>query len=190
MQNGKLIIITAPSGAGKTTIVKYLLQQIPTLAFSVSATTRSIRPNEKDGIDYYFLTVDVFKNKIENNEFVEWEEVYPGRFYGTLKSEVENLLKKGKQIIFDVDVMGAMNLQYHFPERTLSIFIKPPSTEVLIERLEKRKTETPQTLETRIERFKLELAFENKFDKVIINDVLAIAEREAYEAVIDFLRHV
>jgi guanylate kinase len=190
MQNGKLIIITAPSGAGKTTIVKYLLQQIPSLAFSVSATTRSIRQNEKDGTDYYFLTVDEFKNKIEKNEFVEWEEVYPGRFYGTLKVEVKRLWDAGKQIIFDVDVMGAMNLQYKFPERTFSIFIKPPSMDVLIERLQKRNTETPQTLETRIERFKLELDYENKFDKVIINDVLETAEHEAYESVMQFIRHV
>lgn len=190
MHNGKLIIITAPSGAGKTTIVKYLLQQIPSLAFSVSATTRNIRPNEKDGIDYYFLTVDAFKNKIENHEFVEWEEVYPGRFYGTLKVEVKRLWDADKQIIFDVDVKGAMHLQNKFPERTLSVFIKPPSIEVLIERLQKRKTETPQTLETRIERFKLELAYENKFDKVIINDVLETAEREAYEAVMQFIGRV
>lgn len=187
MQNGKLIIITAPSGAGKTTIVKYLLEQIPTLAFSVSATTRSIRPNETDGIDYYFMTAETFKNKIDNHEFVEWEEVYPGRFYGTLKVEVKRLWDAGKQIIFDVDVKGAMHLQNKFPERTLSIFIKPPSIEVLIERLQKRKTETAQTLETRVERFKLELAYENKFDKVIINDVLASAQTEALQAVKEFI---
>lgn len=187
MHNGKLIIITAPSGAGKTTIVKYLLEQIPTLAFSVSATTRPIRPNETDGVDYYFLSTEEFKNKIENHEFVEWEEVYPGRFYGTLKTEVKRLWDAGKQIIFDVDVKGALHLQNKFPGRTLAIFIKPPSVEVLIERLRNRKTETAETLETRVERFRLELAYEDKFDNVIINDRLETALSEALEAVTAFI---
>ncbi len=187
MFTGKLIIVTAPSGAGKTTIVKYLLQQIPSLAFSVSATTRPIRPNETAGKDYYFLSVDAFREKIERNEFVEWEEVYEGKYYGTLKSELERLWQNEKHIIFDVDVKGAFNLQQQYPERSLSIFIKPPSTEVLIERLKNRKSETPESIAIRVERFELELAYEDQFDRVIINDELTDAQKEAHQAVIDFI---
>ena len=137
--SGKLIIVTAPSGAGKTTVVKHLLNTIPSLAFSVSATTRNKRENEVDGKDYYFLSNDAFKSKIASNEFVEWEEVYPGKFYGTLEGELSRLWKDGKNIIFDVDVKGALSLKNKYPEKTLSIFIQPPSLEILIERLKKSK---------------------------------------------------
>ncbi len=189
MSGGKLIIITAPSGAGKTTIVRYLLKNIPSLAFSVSATTRPIRNNETEGKDYYFLTVDAFRNKINENAFVEWEEVYPGKFYGTLRSEVERLWAEGRHIIFDVDVKGALSLKSQFPERTLSVFIQPPSLEVLIERLRQRATETPETLATRIERVKYELTFSDKFDRVIINDKLETSQEEAFALVHNFLVH-
>lgn len=187
MFNGKLIIITAPSGAGKTTIVKYLLQQIPNLAFSVSATTRPIRLNETNGIDYYFLTADNFAEKIRNDEFAEWEEVYPGKFYGTLKSELERLWNEKKHIVFDVDVKGALNLQQNYRDRSLSIFIKPPSIDILIERLKNRKTETAESIAARVERYSLELAYEDKFDRVIINDDLATAQQEALDLVNKFI---
>lgn len=184
---GKLIIVTAPSGAGKTTVVKHLLNTIPSLAFSVSATTRNKRENEVDGKDYYFLSNEEFKIKIAANEFVEWEEVYPGKFYGTLESELKRLWKDGKHIIFDVDVKGALSLKNKFPEKTLSIFIQPPSLEILIERLKNRATETPETLKTRIERVTLELSFHDRFDFAIINDKLDITLQKAEELVNNFL---
>ncbi|MFI5170744.1 MAG: guanylate kinase [Chitinophagales bacterium] len=186
MKGGKLIIITAPSGGGKTTIVKHLLQNTPGLAFSVSATTRPKRENETDGKDYYFLTLEEFRKKIDTEEFVEWEEVYPGKYYGTLKSELNRLWAAGKNIIFDVDVKGALNLKNQFPKRTISIFIKPPSIEVLIERLTKRATESPETLTARIERINYELTFEDQFDHVIINDKLDSSLSMAYTLVHNF----
>ncbi len=186
--DGKLVIITAPSGGGKTTIVNHLLQSVPDLAFSVSATTRYKRENEIEGKDYYFLTVDQFLKKINSNEFVEWEEVYPGKYYGTLKSELERLWLAGKNIIFDVDVKGAVNLKDQFPATTISIFIKPPSLEVLIERLKKRATETVASLQTRIDRVKYELTFEDKFDHVIVNDKLDSSLSKAYNLVHNFCR--
>lgn len=187
MKEGKLIIVTAPSGAGKTTIVKHLLATIPSLAFSVSATTRPMRNSEVDGRDYYFISVDTFKQKIAAHEFVEWEEVYPGKMYGTLIAELERIWDSGRHIIFDVDVKGAMSLKSKYPERTLSIFIKPPSVDVLIERLRARNTETPETLQTRIEKVHYELSFESKFDKVIVNDVLENSLQQAFALVNNFL---
>ena len=184
--DGKLVIITAPSGGGKTTIVNHLLKTIPDIAFSVSATTRTKRENETEGKDYYFLTVDQFLNKINTNEFIEWEEVYPGKYYGTLKNELTRLWSLGKNIIFDVDVKGALNLKNQFPERTISIFIKPPSLEVLIERLKKRATETADSLQIRIDRVKYELTYEAKFDHVIINDKLDSSLSTAYKLVYNF----
>ncbi len=184
---GKLIIVTAPSGAGKTTIVRHLLDQITDLAFSVSATTRPRRTHEVDGRDYYFITLDAFSQKVEAGEFVEWEEVYPGKCYGTLKSEVERMWANGQDVIFDVDVKGALSLKNKYPDRTLSIFVKPPSVEALADRLLKRGTETPETLATRLERVRYELTFAEKFDRIIVNDNLETALAEAYSLVYNFL---
>lgn len=183
----KLIILTAPSGAGKTTIVRHLLDSVGNLSFSISATTRPRRAYEQDGRDYYFLPVEVFKHHIEAGDFVEWQEVYPGKFYGTLRTEVERLWNEGKDILFDIDVYGALNLQKSFPERSLSIFVKPPSPEALLERLRKRNTETEQTLLERFKKAQEELSFENKFDRVLVNDVLNVALAEAEKIVRAFL---
>lgn len=185
--SGKLIIITAPSGAGKTTIVKYLLETISSLSFSVSATTRPPRENESDGRDYYFISESEFKEHIANNHFLEWEEVYPGRFYGTLQSEVERLWNMGKHVVFDIDVMGAIHLQEKFPDNSITIFIAPPSLEILRQRLAARKTETQHTLSTRLQRAEMELSKKNLFDKVIVNDDLVLACRQAKEVVQEFL---
>ncbi len=184
---GKLIIVTAPSGAGKTTIVRHLLATEPNLAFSVSATTRPRRDYEVDGRDYYFIPLETFHQKVSENAFVEWEEVYPGKCYGTLKSEVERMWADGKDIIFDVDVKGALNLKQQYPDRTLSVFIRPPSVEALAERLLKRGTETPETLNTRLERVRYELTFADRFDAVVVNDVLETALEEASRLVHNFL---
>jgi guanylate kinase len=184
---GKLVIVTAPSGAGKTTIVRHLLATEPALAFSVSATTRAKRDYETDGVDYYFLTTAQFQEQIAADAFVEWEEVYPGKYYGTLKSEVERLWDAGKHIIFDVDVQGAIALKSKYPERTLSVFIQPPSLEILAKRLLDRGTETPDTLQTRLERVRYELGFSDRFDAVIVNDVLETAVAEASALVHNFL---
>jgi len=184
---GKLVIVTAPSGAGKTTIVKHLLATEPNLVFSVSATTRPIRSIEIDGKDYYFLTTDTFQQKVNEDAFVEWEEVYPGKCYGTLKSEVERIWDAGKHVIFDVDVKGALSLKNKYPEHTISIFIKPPSLEILIERLKNRNTETAEALASRIERMKYELTCAKHFDHVIINDNLDTAKQHAQGLVHNFL---
>jgi guanylate kinase len=187
MFEGKLIIITAPSGAGKTTITHYLLNNMPSLAFSVSATTREIRKNEINGVDYYFMSTQDFKEKIQAGELLEWQEVYAGKFYGTLKSEVSRLWAAGKHVVFDVDVKGASNLKNMYGNHALSIFIKPPSLEILINRLTGRNTETANTLATRIERVRLEMTYEDAFDKVIINDDLTKACFEAQNMVSAFL---
>lgn len=168
----KLIIFTAPSGAGKTTIVRHLLTVFDNLAFSVSATTRSRRPHEREGKDYYFMDVHEFEHHIRQGDFLEWEEVYPGKYYGTLKREVERLWAESKDIIFDIDVWGAMNIKQAFPEQSMAVFVKPPSREVLVERLTKRQTESGKTLEERIAKAEEELLFENKFDQVLVNDEL------------------
>ncbi|MCB0644823.1 MAG: guanylate kinase, partial [Phaeodactylibacter sp.] len=178
----------APSGAGKTTIVRHLLAVIEELAFSVSATSRSRRPNEKDGVDYYFYDAEAFRELLEADAFVEWEEVYEGQFYGTLRSEVERLWGLHKHIIFDIDVKGAVNLKQQFGDRALSVFVKPPSREVLFERLRNRKTEDPASLKKRMARADDELAFENKFDTVLVNDVLEVALVEAERQVRQFLK--
>lgn len=177
---GKLIIVTAPSGAGKTTIVRHLLNKYPELAFSVSATTRKRREKEVDGKDYYFITPARFKELIAEDAFLEWEEVYENQFYGTLKSEAERLWAEGRHIIFDIEVHGATNLKNVYPERTLTVFVKPPSPEVLAERLKGRRSESEESLKRRIEKSTYELSFEKNFDIVLVNDVLenALAEAE------------
>ncbi len=182
----KMLIVTAPSGAGKTTIVRHLLKTFDDLSFSVSATTRPPREGEVDGKDYYFLTVRKFQNRIKKDAFAEWEEVYPGKFYGTLKSEIEKKWRKKKNVVFDIEVKGATNLKKLYGDRALAVFIKPPSLEELIRRLEKRDTENKKTLAERIARAKEELTYENNFDKVLINDNLALALEEAEGMVRDF----
>jgi len=188
MKKGKLIIFSAPSGSGKTTLVHYLLNQPElNLAFSISATSRKKRHNEVEAKDYYFLNTDVFKEKIKNNEFVEWEEVYENTFYGTLKSEIERLLKEGKNIIFDIDVEGGLNLKKLYTDNSLAIFVKPPSIEELKKRLEKRKTETKETINKRIEKADKELQYSKNFDVIITNDDLEKTKKKTYELVKKFI---
>ncbi len=185
----KMFIITAPSGAGKTTIVRHLLKTFDNLSFSVSATTRKPRKGEIDGKDYYFLTLKNFKNRVKSGAFAEWEEVYPNKFYGTLKSEIERVWKAEKHIIFDIEVNGATNLKKLYGDQALAVFIKPPSLEELLNRLEKRDTENIKSLEQRIVRAQKELTYENKFDMVLINDKLEVALADAEKIVIDFIRN-
>lgn len=184
---GKLIILTAPSGAGKTTIVRYLLQKVPGLAFSISATTRARRPNETDGLDYYYIGVPEFQKLIEEGAFAEWQEVYPHQFYGTLHSEMERIWASGQHIVFDIDVKGAVNLKNAYPEESLTIFVKPPSKEALFERLRQRRTESEESLLKRLAKAEEELTFENKFDYILVNDVLEDALEEAQEVVLQFI---
>jgi guanylate kinase len=184
----KLIIVTAPSGAGKTTIVHHLLKTFDNLAFSVSATNRAKRAHETDGVDYYFLPSDDFTRLITEGAFLEYEEVYDHQYYGTLKKEVERLWALGKCIVFDVDVKGALNIQKAYPNESLSVFIKPPSKEVLLERLKNRKTETPESLQKRINRASEELTYENRFDNVVVNDVLETALKQAEKITRAFLK--
>ncbi|NRB61931.1 MAG: guanylate kinase [Saprospiraceae bacterium] len=184
---GKLIVFAAPSGAGKTTIVRHILNARQDVAFSVSATTRDQRSYEVDGHDYYFLTPQAFREKIDENAFVEWEEVYPDQYYGTLKKEVERLWNQGKNIIFDIDVKGALSIKETFPSETLTIFIKPPSLEVLRKRLINRATEDEDSLHRRLEKVEWEMDFENKFDKTLVNNVLSEAFLVAETIVEHFL---
>ena len=183
----KLIIVAAPSGAGKTTIVHHLLRKFPELAFSVSATNRARRDHEIDGVDYYFLSTDDFKRRVTEGAFLEYEEVYDDQFYGTLKSEIERLWDLGKCVIFDVDVKGATSIKKVYPDESLTIFIKPPSKEILFERLKNRKTETTESLKKRVARVTEELKYEHRFDKVVMNDDLEHAFFEAEKVVRDFI---
>lgn len=183
----KLIVLTAPSGAGKTTIVQYLLQNIPQLAFSTSATTRYQRTGEVDGQDYYFLSPTDFKQKVREDAFVEWEEVYQGQFYGTLKTEIERLWADNQHIIFDIDVQGAINIKASYPEQTLTIFVKAPSLQVLFDRLRFRQTESDEQVQKRMDRAKEEAAYEDRFDYILVNDDLHSALQEAEQVVRDFL---
>lgn len=183
----KLIIFSAPSGSGKSTIINYLLTQNLNLAFSISATSRPPRGTEKDGVEYFFLTPEDFRRRIENDEFLEYEEVYQDRFYGTLKAQVEKQLEAGQNVIFDVDVVGGCNIKQFYGERALSVFIQPPSVEELRKRLEGRGTDAPEIIESRISKAEFELGFASKFDKIIINDDLATAQEEAYKIIIQFL---
>jgi guanylate kinase len=187
MKKDKLIIFSAPSGAGKTSIVQYLLKQNLNLGFSISACSRAKRAGEKEGVDYHFLTPKEFKNKIDNNEFLEWEEVYKDNFYGTLKSEVERIQKNGKYVVFDVDVEGGLNIKKHYGAKALAIFIKPPSIDHLEERLKSRKTETPEKIATRMKKAEAELQYEDRFDIVLLNSDLSVACKEAEKIVRDFL---
>ena len=184
----KIIIITAPSGAGKTSITRHLLKTFPDkLAFSISAATRQKRGYEKDGVDYYFMSVDDFKEKIQRNAFVEWEMVYEGKYYGTLKSEIHRIWKEEKIPLLDIDVKGAVHVQQQHPEQSLSIFIDPPSVDELKKRLNNRGTETPESLDTRLNKATYELSFRDHFDKVIVNSDLEKACKEAADIVSDFI---
>lgn len=184
---GKLIIVTAASGAGKTTVVKHILKKFKQLSFSISATTRSPRPGEVHGVDYYFIGWNDFEKKIHDDAFVEWEEIYPGQRSGTLKEEVERLWAEGKHILFDIDVKGAENIKKAYPEESLAIYVKPPSKEILFDRLRKRKTEDEEKLKARFDRAVFELTYENNFDVVLLNDVLEDTLKEAEELVSNFL---
>lgn len=186
---GKLIIFSAPSGSGKTTIVKQLLANNPNLGFSISACTRDKRGrSEQDGQDYYFLTPDEFRTKIDEDAFVEWEEVYPGAYYGTLKSEIERIWASGKHVIFDVDVKGGLALKNYYKERALAVFVKVPSLEILEDRLRTRGTETEESLSKRIFKMKFEWSFQDKFDVILVNDQLSDAVKEA-QRLFDELTH-
>ena len=184
---GKLIVITAPSGAGKTTITRHLLKTFDCLDFSVSATTRKRRAYEEHGTHYYFISPKKFKNLIKKDAFVEWEEVYEGQFYGTLKLEIERIWKTGKHIVFDIDVEGAKNIKKMYKKKCMAVFIKPPSLEVLAERLIYRMTEDPKSLKKRLKKVKKELKQEKKFDKVLVNDKLDVALKDAEELILSFL---
>lgn len=190
MDKGKLIIFSAPSGSGKSTIVNFLMTQHPELrlAFSISCTSRAPRGTERDGVEYFFLTPEAFKAKIENGEFLEYEEVYANRFYGTLKSQVETQADRGENVVFDVDVKGGVNIKKFYGDRALSVFIQPPSVEELRHRLVGRGTDSAEAIENRVAKAAYELTFAPKFDHVIVNDRLEDAEREAYELVSEFLR--
>ena len=184
---GKLLIFTAPSGAGKTTIVRHLLRSFGELAFSVSATTRPPRPGEEHGRDYYFLSQEEFARLVGEGAFVEYEEVYPGRFYGTLHSEVHRIWEAGRTVVFDIEVKGATNIKRHYPDGSLAVFVSPPDREVLFQRLRDRSTEDEESLRVRIERAGEELAYANSFDRVLVNDDLPTALAEAEVLTRDFL---
>lgn len=188
MAENKMIILSAPSGSGKSTIIQYLLQKGFPLEFSISATTRSPRGSEKNGVEYYFYSVDEFKQKIQNNEFVEYEEVYENRFYGTLKAECDRIWQKGNVIVFDVDVAGGMRLKKLFGDKALSLFIKAPSVEVLRKRLEGRKTDSAEEIQKRLDKAAYEMQFADKFDKIVVNDDLTRACCDAERLLIDFLK--
>lgn len=184
---GKLIVISAPSGAGKTSIVHFLLAQMDSLSFSVSACSRLRRENETDGIDYHFLAAEQFQKEIKENAFLEWEEVYENQYYGTLKSEVEKFWKKGKTVIFDVDVEGGLNIKKQYPTECLSIFIMPPSLAVLEERLQSRGSESAESLQKRVIKAKGEIAKSEEFDKIILNDDFSVACMETMEVIQTFI---
>ena len=184
---GKLLIFSAPSGAGKTSIVRALLGRVDGLEFSVSACSRPMRSGEKDGVDYYFLSPAAFREKIEQGQFLEWEEVYPGSYYGTLKSEVSRIWDKGKHVVFDVDVAGALSIKEHYGNKALSVFVMPPSVEELRKRLVLRKTETEESLQKRIGKARHEMGFSDRFDRILVNEDLDTAIEEAEKLVTEFL---
>lgn len=184
----KLIIFSAPSGAGKSTLVRYLLAQELNLQFSISATSRLPRGEEKNGVEYYFLSLDEFRERIGRNEFLEYEEVYKDKFYGTLKSEVDRILGEGKNVVFDVDCIGGLNIKKIYGNRALSIFVMPPSVEVLRERLEKRGTDSSQVIENRLSKAEYEMSFAPRFDVVVCNDDFDRAKDEILKLVSDFIQ--
>ncbi len=185
----KILIITAPSGAGKTSITHYLMKVFPVLMFSVSAATRKRRENETDGVDYHFIPEEEFKHKIQQKEFAEWEMVYEGKYYGTLKSELKRIWALHKVPVLDIDVKGALHIRQQYPENVLSIFVQPPSVEALKERLMGRGTETTESLNARINKATYELSFHDHFDRVVVNDSLEKACREAEQMVREFLNN-
>lgn len=187
---GKLIIFSAPSGSGKSTIVQWLMSEHPelNLAFSISATTRAPRGTEKNGVEYLFLTPEEFKDKISHDEFLEYEEVYANRFYGTLKSQVESQTEKGENVVFDVDVKGGCNIKKHYGTLALSIFVQPPSIEELRRRLVHRATDAPEVIEQRLAKAAYELTFAKEFDHIVVNDDLEKAKQDTYRLVSDFLK--
>lgn len=189
MNTGKLIIFSAPSGSGKSTLVNYLMVQHPELqlAFSISCTSRAPRGKEQNGVEYFFLSPEEFKKKIANDEFLEYEEVYEDRFYGTLKSQVEAQSKAGQNVVFDVDVKGGVNIKKHYGSRALSVFIQPPSVEELRNRLVGRATDAPEVIEQRLNRAEYELSFADKFDRIVINDDLEKAKVDVYNVIKQFL---
>lgn len=190
METGKLIIISAPSGSGKSTLVSYLMQEHPELrlAFSISCTSRAPRGTEQNGVEYFFLSPEEFRQKIADGEFLEYEEVYADRFYGTLKSQVETQSQAGQTVVFDVDVKGGVNIKRHYGSRALSIFIQPPSVEALRSRLTGRGTDAPEVIEQRLARAEYELSFAPQFDTVIINDDLEQAKKAIYNVISLFLK--
>ena len=189
---GRLIIFSAPSGSGKSTIVNWLMQEHPelNLYFSISCTSRNPRGTEQDGVEYFFISPEQFREKISNDEFIEYEEVYENRFYGTLKSQVEKQLNAGQNVIFDVDVKGGISIKKFYGKDALSIFIQPPSIEELRKRLEGRATDTPEAIETRLAKARYELSFSNQFDTIIINDDLTKAEKKVYSLIFSFINTV
>ncbi|MEL0174936.1 MAG: guanylate kinase [Cryomorphaceae bacterium] len=185
--NGKLVIFSAPSGAGKSTLVNYLLPQFPELSFSISATSRSPRGREQHGKDYYFLSSEEFKARVAGDELLEWEEVYAGTYYGTLRSEVERIWAQGKVVVFDIDVVGALNLKRQFGDRALALFVQAPSVEILEQRLRGRGTDSEEKIQQRVAKATIEMARAPEFDKVVVNDDLDAAKAEALAILKDFL---
>ncbi len=186
-KKGKLIIFSAPSGSGKTTLVRYVMAHLPRLSFSVSATSRPPRPGERDGLDYYFISVQEFKQKIREDAFVEWEEVYENQFYGSLRAEVEKIRERGDSVAFDLDVKGGINIKKLYGDDALAIFVRPPSIVVLEARLRHRSTESEESIRQRLDRATYELTFEKHFDKVLVNDDLDKSRNEALQVVRDFI---
>lgn len=187
--DGKVLILSAPSGSGKTTIIKQLLKTYPELEFSVSATSRAPRGSEQNGVDYYFISKADFMTRVEAGEFIEWEEVYSGTCYGTLRAEIDRIWKQNHVVVFDVDVVGGINIKKLFGDRALSVFIKPPSLEVLKERLVSRGTDAPEAIEKRLAKANEELGYASRFDRVVVNDKLDIAVSEVEKIVGDFLKN-
>jgi len=189
-KQGKLIVFSAPSGSGKTTIVKYLLEQRELkLGFSISATSRPIRGKEIEGKDYHFISTEAFKKHIKQGDFVEYEEVYTDNFYGTLKSEIERIWALGKHVIFDIDVVGGLNIKKQYPDKTLAVFVQPPSVAIMEQRLRNRNTETEYKIKERVAKAAKELQFAKDFDVILLNDVLKEAQKEAYSLVKDFITY-
>ena len=183
----KVIIFSAPSGSGKSTIINYLMSQNLNLHFSISATSRPPRGTEQHGVEYFFLTPEEFRKHIEQGDFLEYEEVYENRFYGTLKAQVDQQLQRGENVVCDVDVLGGMNIKQHYDKQALSVFIQPPSIEVLRQRLEGRGTDQPEVINDRMARAEFELSFAEKFDTIVINDQLEVAQQDALNKIQDFL---